>query len=125
LTSTTTLRLGGVRPAMIDRLDIQSLGHAGSAAFKAFGALILAAPGRQEAGPDLAEALNRDLAGIVGLYAAASPLPGEAAGLGVRLAGRDLRAVRAGVQAAWRSIRRRLYGALPPSRRKGDDDAAA
>ncbi len=115
--SSAELRIDAQAPVMIDRVNIASLA---GAPFAAFGTLILATPGRAEAGADLAGALTRALTGLPDLYAAASRLPGEATGIGVRLAGRDLRAVRAGVAVAWRLIRTALQGAPPPSRRKGD-----
>jgi urease accessory protein len=122
LVSTTTLRCGGLDPVMVDRFDITGLAGGRTAEFAAFGSLTLVAPGRRETNAGLADALSTTLARIPDLYAAASLLPGEATGLGVRLAGRELRAVKAGVKAAWRLIRHAFYGAPPPSRRKGDDD---
>lgn len=122
--STTELRIGGGRSVMIDRMDISGLGASPRTGFTAFGSLTLAAPGRADLGAGLAEALTAAFSDVAGLYAAASPLPGEATGLGVRLAGRDLRAVRAGAALAWRLIRTVLHGASPPSRRKGYDLAA-
>lgn len=123
LVSTTTLYCGGLDPAMVDRFDIGALAGGRTAEFTAFGSLTLAAPGRPEANAGLADALSATLAKIPDLYAAASLLPGEATGLSVRLAGRELRAVKAGTTAAWRLIRQAFHGAPPPSRRKGDDDS--
>jgi urease accessory protein len=122
LISTTTLRCGGLDPVTVDRFDIGGLAGGRTAEFAAFGSLTLAAPGRREANAGLAEALSATLARVPDLYAAASLLPGEATGLGVRFAGRDLRAVKAGTKAAWRLIRQAFHGAPPPSRRKSDDD---
>jgi hypothetical protein len=87
--------------------------------------LTLAAPGRQEANTGLADALSTTLATIPDLYAVASLLPGAATGLSVRLAGRELRSVRAGVKAAWDLTRQAFHGAPPLTRRKGDDDPFA
>lgn len=119
LQSTITLRLGDDRPVAIERTDVRGLG-ARTDGVRAFATMILAAPGRAEAGQDLAAALNRDLAGAHNLYAAASPLPGVSTGIGIRLASRDLRAMRLGIAAVWSSIRRALFGELPPTRRKDE-----
>lgn len=124
LASTTILRCGG-EPVMVDRLDIRALAPGRTAEFTAFGSLTLAAPGHTEGIAALSDALSTMLATIPGLYGAASLLPGEATGIGVRLAGRDLRAARAGAKAAWRLVRQAFYAVPPPSRRKGDDDPAA
>jgi urease accessory protein len=124
LASMTTLRVGGAEPVMIDRLDISRFGKGATAGFAAFASLTLVAPGRAEAGASLADALSQALAKVPGLYAAASPLPGDGVGLGLRLAGRDLRATRAGTRVAWGLIREAFHGAAPPSRRKSDEDGA-
>jgi urease accessory protein len=121
LTSATILRCGGGEPVLVDRLDIGGLPRGRTAQFKAFGSVLLAAPGLTEGIEALADDLSAALAAVPGLYGAASRLPGEASGIGVRLAGRDLRAVRAGIHSIWISVRRRLFGAAPPSRRKGDE----
>jgi urease accessory protein UreH len=117
--STVTLRLGDDRPVAIDRVDIGGLGPR-SDGFTAFATMILAAGGRLETGSALVAALNQDLASVHNLYAAASSLPGGATGIWIRLAGRDLRAVRSGIAAAWSSIRRALFGEAPPTRRKDE-----
>ncbi len=129
--STITVRLDGGRPVMIDRMDITG-GRGGTSGFAAFGSLTLVAPGRVEADRARCDELMRELAIIPDLYAAASPLPGggagnanESAGLGMRFAGRDLRAVRSGMRIAWTLVRCAFYGAPPGSRRKGDDVASA
>ncbi|WP_158818918.1 urease accessory protein UreD [Methylocapsa sp. S129] len=120
LASTMILRCGGDDAVLVDRIDIRSLGQGRTAQFRAFGAMTLAAPGRRwDSMAAFANALSATLATIPDLYAAASLLPDETAGLGVRLAGRDLRAVRAGIQTAWNAIRCEFYGVPPPSRRKG------
>jgi urease accessory protein len=119
--STTILRRGGEEPALIDRFDIASPGRGRTAQFKAFASLTLIAPrGFLELAP-LADALTARLGSIPDLYAAASPLPDAAHGIGARLAGRDLRAVRAGLALVWTAARLRFHGAAPPSRRKGEE----
>ena len=60
------------------------------------------------------------LAGKVVLVTGSSQ--GIGADIAVRLAGRELRAVKVGTKAAWQLIRRAFHGAPPPSRRKGVDD---
>jgi urease accessory protein len=117
--STTVLRCDGDLK-FVDRTDIDSLGASGEAGFRAFGSILLAAPGSEAPTAALAEDLSGALASIPGLYAAASPLPGNA-GVGVRLAARELRDLRRGASAVWFCVRRALYGAAPTSRRKGDD----
>jgi len=121
--STITLRVGDDRLVAIDRTDIRGLG-ARADGVKAFATMILAAPGRLEAGAELAATLNQDFQSLRDLYAAASPLPGDSTGIAVRLAGCDLRAVRSGIAAAWSSIRQGLFGKTPPSRRKDETSRA-
>ncbi|MCW6507446.1 urease accessory protein UreD [Lichenifustis flavocetrariae] len=121
LCSTLTLRCGG-EPMLVDRMDIRSLGRGRTAANKAFGTMLLARPGQDDANVRMADELSKLLAEIPDLYAAASVLP-AGAGLGVRLAGRELRHVRKGTLAAWTYIRRELYGAAPAARRMQEEDA--
>ncbi len=115
--STTILRCDGDLK-LVDRADIDSLGASRGAGFRAFGSVVIAAPG--------SEALSwrrifpRALAIIPDLYGAASLFPADA-GVGIRLAGRELRHLRTGIAAVWFGVRRALYGAPPESRRKGDD----
>jgi urease accessory protein len=120
--SATILRCGG-DPVLVDRMDIDGLIAGKSAAFRAFASLVVAAPGWSAAVAPLADALSASLASLPGLYGAASLLPAEA-GMGVRLAGRELRNVRAGIATIWFGVRSALYGAPPDSRRKGDDPAS-
>jgi urease accessory protein len=117
--STTVLRCDGDL-RFIDRTDIESFGASGQAGFRAFGSILLAAPGSEAPTAALAEDLSGALASTAGLYAAASPLPGNA-GVGVRLAARELRDLRRGAAEVWFGVRRALYGTAPTSRRKGDD----
>lgn len=115
--STTILRRGDRDPVLVDRLDIRGLGRGRTARFTAFASVLVAAPGRTDGMDALADDLSAGFAAVPGLYGAASPLPGDATGLGVRLAGHDLRAVRAGLQAVWIGTRRHLHGVPPPTRR--------
>ncbi len=119
LASTTILRCGG-DPVLIDRMDVAGFGRGTMARYAAFGSVLLAAPGRAAVLAPLAAELTAGFAAMPGLYGAASSLPGGDAGIGVRLAAHDLRTVAAGIHAAWVGARRVLYGAPPPSRRKGD-----
>jgi urease accessory protein len=114
LRSTMTLRIDGGRAAAIERTDISRFAPR-LGGFAAFGTMALVAPGRIDSGAcaDVNAALGR----IEGLYAAASLLPG-AIGVGLRFAGRDLRAVRAGLHLGWSWSRTLLSGAPPPGRRK-------
>lgn len=121
LASTTILRCDGKDPVMVDRMDISGLGRGRTARCAAFGSVLLATPGRTDGVEALAAELTAGFATIPGLYGAASTLPGSNVGIGARLAAHDLRAVAAGIQVAWIAARRLLYGAPPPSRRKGDD----
>jgi urease accessory protein len=120
--SATILRCGG-DPVLVDRMDIDGLIAGKSASFRAFASLVVAAPGWSAAVAPLADELSASLASLPGLYGAASLLPAEA-GMGVRLAGRELRNVRAGIATIWFGVRSALYGAPPDSRRKGDDPAS-
>lgn len=120
-TSTMILCCGGPDPLLVDCFDIHEFARGRTAEFTAFGSVLLVTPGRTEGIEALADDLSATLATIRDLYGAASLLPGEATGLGVRMAGRNLRAVRAGLHAVWITARRHLYGMAPPTRRKGDD----
>lgn len=123
LTSETRLlRAPGGPPVMLERLSATGarLGR-----FPAQGSVVLAAPFGGDGSlavamtpADFALSLTRPLATLPGLYAAASPLP-AGAGIGVRLAGEDLRAVRAGIALVWREARHALTGLTPAERRKG------
>ena len=121
LSSTLTLRCNGVA-VLVDRMDIRSLGRGRTAGNKAFGTMLLARPGQDDVSARMADELSGLLADIPDLYAAASVLP-TVAGLGVRLAGRELRHVRSGIRAVWTYVRRELHGAAPAVRRihQGDD----
>ena len=66
--------------------------------------------------PILAE-LRAALAPTDSFYGGASALP-NGAGVGVRLLARDGARLRSGLEAAWRAVRRALYGAEPARRRK-------
>jgi urease accessory protein len=118
LAATTTVRSDGGDAVMIDRLDVQSLGRGRAATFAAFGTVTLFAPGRDIG--ELANHLSEALAKVPALYGAATALPGRDSGVSVRLAGHDLRGVRAGIGAVWYAVRVHLYGVPPPSRRKDE-----
>lgn len=77
--------------------------------------MALAAPARDFAG--VCDPFTAALGQIEGLYGAASLLPGSA-GVGLRFAGRDMRAVRAGLTFAWGWARTLLTGTAPNGRRK-------
>ena len=118
--STTILRRSGGDPVLMDRMDLHGLGGGRMARFKAFGAVVLAAPTAD--GLDiLADRLTAGFPAVLGLYGAASLLPGGEAGIAIRLASHDLRAITAGIRSVWTSARRLLYGAPPPGRRKTED----
>jgi urease accessory protein len=114
LCATTTIRIAGGDPVSIERMDIRNFASGGD--YAAFGGLTAVAPGRL--GLDFVDVLNPALSRVDGLYAAASILPADA-GVIVRFAGRDLRALRAGVALAWEASRMALFGASPGRRRKG------
>jgi urease accessory protein len=65
----------------------------------------------------LLPALRAAIAGITGLYAGVSTLPGNA-GVWARLLARDAVALQKGLQGLWTSARRVLTGAEPANRRK-------
>ncbi|WP_375450354.1 urease accessory protein UreD [uncultured Devosia sp.] len=120
LASTLTLRFDGGEPALIDRFDIAHLGRGRFARYTAFGTLVMVAPAPAEKLAQLALDLSAALATVPGLYGAASLLPGDI-GIGIRLAGDDLRTIRCGRDLAWIASRRFVCGHEPVSRRKGDD----
>ena len=119
--SATILRCDDRDPVLVDRQDIRGLGRGRTAGFSAFGSVLVAAPGRPLGIEPLTEALSAGLTTVPDLYGAASRLPGDATGLGIRLAGRDLRAVRAALQAVWIITRRHFHGAPPPTRRMAQE----
>jgi urease accessory protein len=114
LRATTAIRIGGGDAVAIDSMELDDFA-APRCGFAAFGGLMIVAPGRLA--PALVDALNPAIAGLDGLYGAASALPGDI-GVSVRLAGRDLRALRAGVALAWEWSRTALFDAPPVRSRK-------
>jgi urease accessory protein len=116
LRTSTILRCHG-ELALADRSDIDSLEIGATTGFAAFASIVLAAPGRLGHCTALAEELTRTFDAVASPYGAASLLPAKA-GVGVRLAARDLRDIRAGIAAVWRATRCVLYGSPPASRRK-------
>ncbi len=113
LFASTAIRIAGGEPVVIERMDVRAFAAAGD--YAAFGGLAVVAPGRLSAA--FADGLNPALARLDGLYAAASVLPADAGTL-IRFAGRDLRALRAGVALAWEAARMALFDASPGRRRK-------
>ncbi len=109
LESTMTLRRGGADPAMIDRMQIAGLEPSRLRRHSAFGTLVVITSLSANALEPLALRLSAQLAGVPGLYAAASLLPGEL-GLGLRFAGRDLRNLRACIDLALAALRLHLFG---------------
>jgi urease accessory protein len=118
LRSSTILRCHG-ELALADRSDIDNLEIGATTGFAAFASIVLAAPGRLDHCAAVAEELTRTFDTVASPYCAASLLPAKA-GVGVRLAARDLRDIRAGIAAVWRATRCALYGSPPTSRRKQD-----
>jgi urease accessory protein len=117
LETTTSLYLQNSEPALVDRMSISGLGRLQPLQYKAFGTLLLIASLPSAAFESATSKLSSELAGVAGLYAAASVLP-SGAGIGVRLAGNDLRSLRLGSKLAWFDFRRLLFGEPPVSRRK-------
>ncbi|MGC2779880.1 MAG: urease accessory protein UreD [Bradyrhizobium sp.] len=105
LDSTLIVRRPGEEPLLIDRMHLSRPDAALFNGHRAFGSAVLALPPRRDLG-GVSHRLGGALARIDGLYAAASLLP-DGAGIGVRLAARELRQLRAGfdqVGAAYREI---------------------
>jgi urease accessory protein len=96
LDSTLTVRRGG-EPVMIDRSCITGPEVQRHRQHSAFGSMVFVAPYPAERLSAVSTELTARLAGVTGLYAAASLLPGEI-GVGLRLAGSDLRSLRAGFE---------------------------
>lgn len=114
LSATTCLRRPGEQPFAVERFTIGGptsplAGH------RAFGSLYLVTDEFAEVLTSLAADLNSGFADIPGLYAAASLLQ-DANGIGIRFAAMELRDLRRGVDLCWKSIRVRLFGALPGAR---------
>ncbi|WP_421760887.1 urease accessory protein UreD [Devosia sp.] len=93
LQSAITVRFDADEPVVIDRLDIAA---ALQPKATAFASMLLLTRGPVPVDQAQALALSAALAELPDLYGAASLLPGDA-GIGVRLAARDLRAVRLGL----------------------------
>ncbi len=97
LDSALVVRRTGEAPLLIDRMQLRDPDVAVFNGHRAFGSAVLMLPLTNDLTAlrqRLADALSR----IDGLYAAASLLP-ESAGLGVRLAGRQMRQLRTGFDA--------------------------
>lgn len=109
LESTITLRRNGAEPVMIDRMEISGLAPRQLRRHTAFGTLVVVTPLPATALEPMALDLSARLAGIPGLYAAASLLPAEL-GLGLRFAARELRELRSGIKLALVALRSRLFG---------------
>ena len=88
---------------LLDRFDIEGLPRH-FARHRAFGTLLLVAPVPEEGLEQQCLALNEVLAGVTGLYGAASLLPG-AIGIGLRLVAAELRQVRQATELALGQLR--------------------
>ena len=118
--STTRLRIDGGQPVMVDRLDITNLPSGRrQALYTSYGSMILVVAEPFEMLERLSLQISALMEAIPNLYAAASILPGQA-GIGVKLAGGDLRSLRAGLELAWTVFRIHRCGAPPLSRRKAN-----
>lgn len=113
----TTLRFGGAEPVLVERMRLDRGDGLRALPCRAFGSMMLVT-GLPRAMLDRASlALSARLRHRSGLYAAASVLPADA-GIGVKLAARDLHVLRDGLASAWFDFRRLLHGAEPAPRRK-------
>lgn len=114
LRATTQLRRPGESPFTVERLIVDGevprfTRH------RAFGSLYFVIAASADALTDFVAELNRGLATVPGLYAAASLLQ-DGNGIGVRFAAAELRSLRRGVQFCWISCRLWQFGALPGAR---------
>ncbi len=109
LQSAITVRFDTDEPVVIDRLDIATALHPRATAFAS---IMLLTRGPVPVDQTQALALSAALAELPHLYGAASLLPGDA-GIGVRLAARDLRAVRLGLDLCRTAFRRHATGDAP------------
>ncbi|WP_315770808.1 MULTISPECIES: urease accessory protein UreD [unclassified Bradyrhizobium] len=94
LDSTLVVRRPGADPLLIDRMHLRGPTIALFKGHRAFGSALQLLPEGHDHGA-IRLRLADALAGVDGLYAAASLLP-EGAGIGVRLAAREVRQLRAG-----------------------------
>ncbi|XUM20928.1 urease accessory protein UreD [Bradyrhizobium oligotrophicum S58] len=97
LDSTLVVRRPGEEPLLIDRMHLHDPAIALFKGRRAFGSALLMLPETHDHAA-LRQRLADALSCIGGLYAAASLLP-ESAGLGVRLAGHEMRQLRTGFDA--------------------------
>ncbi|MGJ5020146.1 urease accessory protein UreD [Bradyrhizobium oligotrophicum] len=97
LDSALVVRRTGEEPLLIDRMHLRDPDVAAFNGHRAFGSAVLMLPPTNDLAA-LRQRLADALSCIDGLYAAASLLP-ESAGLGVRLAGRQMRQLRTGFDA--------------------------
>ena len=107
--STMTLRRSGADPAMIDRMQIAGLDPRQLRRHSAFGTLVAVTSLPASTLEPMALDLSAQLAGVPGLFAAASLLPADL-GVGLRFAGTDLRSLRAGIELALTALRSHLFG---------------
>lgn len=112
--SEIAIRRPGGAPRVLDRFEIAGL-RPQLRGEQAFGSLYLVVDRDAETLLRMAAELTAACAEVPGLYGAASPLP-NGAGLGIRLAARELRALRAGTALSWRTLRHELFGAEPGPR---------
>jgi urease accessory protein len=111
LDSTLIVHRPGEEPLLIDRMHLRNPAIALFKGHRAFGSAVLVLPPGHDLG-GVSRRLGGALARIDGLYAAASLLP-AGAGIGVRLAGREMQPLRAGfdqVAAVYREIEIRARG---------------
>ena len=109
LRSAISVRFDADEPVLIDRLDIAA---ALQPRATAFASMLMLNRGSVPVDQSQALALSAALAELPDLYGAASLLPGDA-GIGVRLAARDLRAVRLGLDLCRAAFRRHATGEAP------------
>ncbi|MGJ4888704.1 urease accessory protein UreD [Bradyrhizobium sp. HKCCYLRH3099] len=96
LDSTLVVRRPGAEPVLIDHMHLREPDIARFNGHRAFGSATLLLPSHDPGA--IGQLLSHAIAPVDGLYAAASVLPGRV-GIGVRLAGREMRALRAGFDA--------------------------
>lgn len=119
LTSFIEIRRPGTPPLMLDRLEIADRWQHHGEGYSAFANVIILLPVAQGDAARLAASLNDWIAEAQGVYGGSSLLPSDL-GVGVRMVGSSLQAVRLALGAVRSAARSAIHGAVPNRSRKDE-----